>query len=380
MKRICSMIALAALSACAPKNQANAPTTAVWDEAAATELQAASEASMKAWETGDAAAVAAGIADDGFLTSYDLDMMGQPISFATKADVAAHAQKMADAMKAMGATCQMKITKNECRATATVGTCVNEVEATMTMGSKTEQMSFRGTGVARKGADGWKWTHWHGSMAKLPAMPAPQGAPAAAAAPAGSKAPADAVSFKKKDLKWEAMGPVKVALTTGDHSKGAFTAYVDFPKNTKLGRHYHSAGSWVHVIKGPFKVTFVDGKVLDLADGDFGYVPALVQHSTEAKNGALLFQYSDGPETVIFVDDQGKPLPPPAAAAPAAAAPAAAPAKAGTPAKPATPATPAAPAKAAAAPATPATPAAPAAPAKAPAGATPVVPAKAPAK
>lgn len=374
MKRICSIIALAALSACAPRNAAvNAPTTATWDDAAAAELQAGSEAQMKAWEAGDVAAIRAGIANDGFLTSYDLDMMGQPVSFASGDEVAAYAQKMADAMKAMGATCQMKITKNDCKATSTIGACVTEVEANMTMGAKTETMWFRGTSIARKGEDGWKWTHWHGSLAKMPAMPA---APPPAAAPMVPAAPMDPISLKSKDLKWEtppgAPKGFRVAVTQGNPAKGPFAGYVEFPKGFTMPSHYHNASMWVHVLKGSMKVTFTDGKVVELGAGDFGFAPAKKIHTTESKNGVTLFQYADAAQDDVFVDAQGKPMPPPA---PAAAAPAAAPAKAAaapaaapaapaaaaTPAKPATPATPAAPAAAPAKPATPATPAAPAA-------------------
>jgi quercetin dioxygenase-like cupin family protein len=401
MKRICSIIALAALSACAPRNAAvNAPTTASWDDAAAAELQAGSEAQMKAWEVGDVAAIRAGIANDGFLTSYDLDMMGQPVSFASGDEVAAYAQKMADAMKAMGATCQMKITKNDCKATAAIGACVTEVEANMTMAGKTETMWFRGTSVARKGEDGWKWTHWHGSLAKLPPMPAtPAAMPAIPPAP---KPAGEPIALKNKDLKWEtppgAPKGLKVATTWGDPMKGANAGYVQFPAGFKMPRHYHTASMWVHVLQGSMKVTFVDGKVVELKAGDFGYAPAKAQHTTESKNGVTLFQYADAAVGDVLVDDQGNPLPPPAPAAAAPAAPAAAGAKAApapaaapaaaasgnkaaaapapaapapapaaaTPAKPATPATPAAPAVAPAKPATAAAPATPAAPAAVP--------------
>jgi quercetin dioxygenase-like cupin family protein len=390
MKRFCSIVALAALSACAPRNAAvNAPTTATWDDAAAAELRAAGEASMKAWETGDVATIRNGIASDGYLTSYDLDMMGQPVSFASGDEVAAYAQKMSDAMKAMGATCVMKITKNDCKATSTFGACVSEMEANMTMGGKTETMWFRGTSVARKGEDGWKWTHWHGSLAKLPPMPAtPAATPAIPPAP---KPAGEPIALKNKDLKW--MTPegapkgLKVAVTWGDPTKGANAGYVQFPAGFKMPRHYHSASMWVHVLQGSMKVTFADGKVVELRAGDFGYAPAKAVHTTESKNGVTLFQYADAAVDDVFVDDQGKPLPPPApaAAAPAAAAPALAPASGNKAAAAPAPAAPAAaapaaakaaPAAAPAKPATPATPAAPATPGTAAAPAAPAVPAK----
>jgi hypothetical protein len=44
----------------------------------------------------------------------------------------------------------------------------------MTAGGQTMgPFKFRGTFVARRVADEWRWTHWHGSFRDMPAPQAP---------------------------------------------------------------------------------------------------------------------------------------------------------------------------------------------------------------
>ena len=49
-------------------------------------------------------------------------------------------------------------------------------------------MKFRGTTVARKVDDAWKWEHWHGSFRELP-MPMSTTTTTTPAAPAPAPAP-----------------------------------------------------------------------------------------------------------------------------------------------------------------------------------------------
>ena len=59
-------------------------------------------------------------------------------------------------------------------------------------------------------------------------------------------------------------------------------------------------------------VTLADGRVLAAKPGSTFMLPAKAIHTTETKAGATLFQYSDGPEDIVFVDDKGNPSAPPA--------------------------------------------------------------------
>ena len=126
---------------------------------------------------------------------------------------------------------------------------------------------------------------------------------------------------------------VKVAVVSGDPGKGAFSAFVEFPKGTNFPRHYHDADTYGYLVKGAIKITMADGQLFDLKPGGALMVPAKAIHTTESKNGAVAYQYSNGPETTVMVDEKGNPLPPPAPAptpvvVPATAASGAAPEKA----------------------------------------------------
>lgn len=313
-------------STCPPAATATTPATVQWDEGVNAELVATMQRMNDAWSKGDLEGVRGLLADESFVRSFDLDMANKPIVFHSKAEVLAFAEQAFAEIKKMGATMQFTIKDIDCRATATFGVCAGQMDATATMGGKTEAMSFRMTAGLQKNANGWAVAHWHASSANAPEAPV-------AAAPATAAPSVATVALNAKELSWGsppgAPPGLKIAVISGDPAKGAFSAMVEFPKSTNFPRHYHDANTYAYVVKGSFKVTMADGRVLDLKAGGGGVVPAKAIHTTEAKNGAVVYQYSDGPETTVMVDEQGNPLPAPAAPPPpAAAAPAAAPAPA----------------------------------------------------
>lgn len=58
-------------------------------------------------------------------------------------------------------------------ATSALAYCTVEFDFAATMaGGSTLSQPTRNSVVLRKGDDGWKWTHWHSSLAVLPASPA----------------------------------------------------------------------------------------------------------------------------------------------------------------------------------------------------------------
>ncbi len=72
----------------------------------------------------------------------------------------------------MGATFKIDVHSIECRATSTLAYCAMEhdVKATLPDGSMMTQPS-RASVVLRRGVDGWKWTHWHTSLAAVVTQP-----------------------------------------------------------------------------------------------------------------------------------------------------------------------------------------------------------------
>ena len=145
----------------------------------------------RAWSAMDVDAIRASFANKDALPSYDLDLRGAPIRFSSRDDVVRYAERVFAEMRKMGATMRLSVHDLQCRANATLGVCAQEFDAEVTLGDGTkEAWSFRGTGAARKEEDGWRWTHWHASLAKMPQLPgATTPASPSAPAPEGRREP-----------------------------------------------------------------------------------------------------------------------------------------------------------------------------------------------
>lgn len=287
------------VAACA-QQQPPPPAVAQWDDAAAQEARAAWDQMTRTMERGDVDAARASIADDGFLGAYDLDMESKPIAFATRDEAVKFMETMIGETKKAGGTVRAQSKTVDCRATATYAVCRGEVDFSVTMGGQTMTQPSRVTGALRKGNDGWKWTHWHASLATAPAAPKHEVA-----------------TMNTVDLKWEAPpgarpgAPpgVTTAVVWGDPAKGPHAAFVRLPKGTALARHYHSSNLWTVMLEGSMTVTN-DGKAGEVKARGYHLQPGKVPHTTEAKAGAMFFQVADGPFDLVPVDDKGNPLPP----------------------------------------------------------------------
>lgn len=316
MRKILIMLAAGTMS-CAevemPPPEAPAPPPAAvaeWDDAAAQELRAEMDKMNKAWEVGDMAAVRSSIASDGKLDVYDIDARGGPVKYSSVDDmIKAGEQMMADSKKS-GMAMKQEIRAVNCQATATFGACTQEFDIHMTAPDGNKQtMSFRGTGTARKAADGWKWTHWHASFAALPPSMPPQAPPAVAM---------DPKSYNLKKLAWTAVpnAPkgLKVAVVWEHPVTKAQAIFVQFPKKTSMPRHHHSPNMWMTVIKGSMTVTGDDGKPMEIKAGGYAQAPAGMVHTTTSKKGATIFQLCDGPfDSVMEAAPAAAPAPAPPA-------------------------------------------------------------------
>jgi quercetin dioxygenase-like cupin family protein len=303
-------ITLVALSAGLARAQA-------WDDAAAKDLETFARATFQAWQAQDLAAIRASMASEGGLGAYDTDMNGSPVTIRSLDEQERYAKQMFEEMGKMGASASYEIRSIACRATSTAGVCAIEFDASMAMpvGGK-QTWAIRATMIGRRGADGWKATHWHASPAQAPAQAQPESMDM-------GPTPIPMLLADAKTATWQEIpgtGGVKTAQLWENPETRAAVSMVQFPKKWKIAKHYHSAGMHALVIKGQIKTTASDGTVADGKPGTWAYDPAKWIHSTESKRGATVLMMTDGPFDVVMVDDQGNPLPPPAA-------PAAAPAK-----------------------------------------------------
>ncbi len=160
MGRIRLALLATVLGACAPE-----PTTAP------PEVRAQVERTMGAFASMNLEEFKAGLAED--VVGFEMDLEGKPVRLGSRDDAVQFARETFAQLKQMGASAKLDIHACDCRATSTMAYCTVEFDfkATMADGGTMSQPS-RNSVVLRKGKDGWKWTHWHSSLAVLPAPPA----------------------------------------------------------------------------------------------------------------------------------------------------------------------------------------------------------------
>lgn len=152
------------------------PTSGQWNDAETREVSAQVERTMDAFVAMNLESFKAGLAED--VVAFEMDLESKPVRLGSRADVLRWAEEMFAELKKMGARLKLDMHSRDCRATSQVAYCIVEFDfkATMADGSTMSQPS-RNSVVLRKGADGWKWVHWHSSLAAVPAPPAPPAGP-----------------------------------------------------------------------------------------------------------------------------------------------------------------------------------------------------------
>ncbi|MBI3796987.1 MAG: nuclear transport factor 2 family protein [Deltaproteobacteria bacterium] len=154
---------------CTPAPQV--PTTVQWNDTAAQEVRAQVEGTMNAFASKDLERFKAGLAPD--VVAFEMDLESKPVRIGSRDDAVRYAEEMFAQVKKTFKSLTLDFHSTDCRATSTLAYCTVEFDfqATMLDGSTVLQPS-RNTVVLRKGDDGWKWTHWHSSLA-VPPAPSP---------------------------------------------------------------------------------------------------------------------------------------------------------------------------------------------------------------
>jgi ketosteroid isomerase-like protein len=154
--------------------------SAQWDAQSSAALRAQPEALLHHLDAGNFDALIANLDDDSLV--LDLDENNHPVRYQGREEVTRYFRGLEQGAKAQGLKFKSTIVRNDCSATPVVGYCVVEFDQTITAGGSTMgPFKFRGTVVARKVGETWRWSHWHGSFREVPAA-APAPAPAAEAA------------------------------------------------------------------------------------------------------------------------------------------------------------------------------------------------------
>lgn len=155
-----------------PANAQQAAANVQWNDAAKKDVSAQVEKTMGAFAAMDLEAFKAGLAED--VVSFEVDLENKPVRLRSRADAVRFAEESFAELKKMGAKLKLDIHTTDCHATTTLAYCTVEFDlvATMADGGAMSQAT-RNSIVLRKSTDGWKWAHWHSSLAALPASPAP---------------------------------------------------------------------------------------------------------------------------------------------------------------------------------------------------------------
>lgn len=168
--RVTVLVSALGAIGCTPAPQA--PATAQWSETAALEVRTQVEGTMGAFVAMDVERFKAGLTED--VVSFEMDLENEPVRFGSRDDVIRWAEATFAEVKKMGASLKLDTHSSDCRATQTLAYCTVEFDfmAEMADGNTMSQPS-RNSIVLRRGDDGWKWTHWHSSLAVPPVPPAP---------------------------------------------------------------------------------------------------------------------------------------------------------------------------------------------------------------
>jgi len=151
--------------------RASAPATGEWDAAATASLKAEPEAMLNEIDAGHFEAVEAKMDSDAI--AFDFDSSNAPVRMQGVADIKKVFDGYANMMKTQQLKMKSTLVSSDCRATTSMGFCAIEFDQSATTPTGTMgPYKFRGTLVARRVADGWRWAHWHGSFREMPAMPA----------------------------------------------------------------------------------------------------------------------------------------------------------------------------------------------------------------
>lgn len=155
-------------SGCTPSPPA--PSTAQWDSSAAQEARAQVEKTMSAFAAMNVEDFKAGLAED--VISFELDLENKPLRLGSRNDAIRFAEESFAGVKKMGATLALDFHTTTCRATTTLAYCTVEFDLKVKMADgNTMTQPSRNSVVLFKGQDGWKWSHWHSSLAVAPAPP-----------------------------------------------------------------------------------------------------------------------------------------------------------------------------------------------------------------
>jgi|SwirhisoilCB2_FD_contig_121_38137_length_2136_multi_6_in_0_out_0_1 ketosteroid isomerase-like protein len=135
----------------------------VWNAAAGKDLEKALMNLHEAWNTLDMKAMDRMIAGDDQLVTFDLDPnTSQPIVLHSKADLMKFTQTIFDGFKQQGVKSIAEHPMINCKVSGNLGFCTEQCKIKLiSRDGSTDIARLRGTAIAERTSDGWKWLEWH---------------------------------------------------------------------------------------------------------------------------------------------------------------------------------------------------------------------------
>lgn len=148
-----------------------------WNDATAADLRQKVEQMFKDIDAGNFAGLKMWADPNAIL--FDFDESNLPIA-ARNADELDKYLSNYDAAMRKGLKVHTDVQKDDCFGDADVGFCAVEFDQNIgaSEAAPSTPFKFRGTLVARKTKEGWRWVHWHSSFREFPKPPTVESTPA----------------------------------------------------------------------------------------------------------------------------------------------------------------------------------------------------------
>ena len=149
-----------------------------WSDSTAAELRQKVEQMFKDIDSGNFAGLKMWADPNAIL--FDFDENNLPVAARGSAELDKYLAAYDGAMR-KGLKVHTDIQKDDCFGDGDLGFCAVEFDQDLGGSEATPPtpFKFRGTLVARKTKEGWRWVHWHDSFREFPKPQAAQAAPAA---------------------------------------------------------------------------------------------------------------------------------------------------------------------------------------------------------
>ena len=100
------------------------------------------------------------------------------------------------------------------------------------------------------------------------------------------------------------------AVDRGDPTKGAAVLLIKMPSGCVVPWHWHSANETLMMVSGRGKAEMKAGGSHPMTPGDYIYLPATQAHPFTCVTSCRLFDETDGPFDIHYVNAEGKEIPP----------------------------------------------------------------------